>query len=301
MLADWFEAPVVLTSSGRAAVRLALADLGLSRYRDRLAVSAMTAACVFDAVIRHAFPVDPADAPRDVSATLLIQQYGFVQSWRPDGPVIEDICHGFYATPDSGARNWAGDTAVFSLPKFFSVAGMAGGIVARTAGIADRLREWAQAAIAEPAEAATDRAVFQDLDPTAAELEAMYLRRLLTAGPDAASLAGLPDLAGLRAAGAVRRGYAERIMATARARSIPDDWRRDLAQQLPFALPVFGDRNALRPIDDRLADAGISCGIYQIDRSRDNRRPEWTSALLVPCHQFVREDQMTAIEGALAA
>jgi hypothetical protein len=106
-----------------------------------VALSSTTAACVLDAVIRAAFPVDPADRPGGVSATLLIQQFGLVQAWRPKDRVIEDICHAFYAAPDSGARDWAGDYAIVSLPKFFSLPGMAGAIVTRSAAIAARLRE----------------------------------------------------------------------------------------------------------------------------------------------------------------
>ena len=60
VFAEWFGAPVVLTSSGRAAISLYLGVTGRDRYRHRVAVPRMISACVLDAVIRHAFPVDAA-------------------------------------------------------------------------------------------------------------------------------------------------------------------------------------------------------------------------------------------------
>jgi len=62
MLEEWFGSPVVLTSSGRGALMLAFGQLGLNRYRNRIAMSPMISTCVVEAVAYHAFPVDAAAA-----------------------------------------------------------------------------------------------------------------------------------------------------------------------------------------------------------------------------------------------
>jgi len=295
-LTEWFAAPVVLTSSGRGALRLVLAKLGLNRYRDRIAMSPMTAACVFDAVIRHGFPVDPAVSPT-AAATVLIQQYGFVQGWRPAGLVVEDISHAFFAGPSWGARDWAGDFAVFSLPKFFGLAGMAGGIVCRNHDDAGRLHEQlAESIPRRQEEAARDRAIFRN--GAGAEIEAVYLRNLLDSAPDPGALAGLPAPPGMVAIGHRRAEILERFLDITR----PDgSWPASLRRVLPYVFPVFGQEARLRAIAGELTEAGISAGVYRVDDARDNRRPAWRPALLAPCHHAVPEGKLAAIEDAARA
>src|SRR4029079_5467621 len=139
VLSEWFGAPVVLTSSGRAAILLYLGVTGHDRYRHRVAVPRMISACVLDALIRRAFPVDAA-TPQAADTTLLYHQYGFMQETRPRGHVLEDISHSCFASATTGVRPWAGDAAVFSLQKFFSIATMIGGLVVPDADLARTVR-----------------------------------------------------------------------------------------------------------------------------------------------------------------
>lgn len=300
MLADWFDAEVVLTSSGRAALRLALADLGLARYRDRIAVSPMTAACVFEAVIHHGFPVDPAEA-EPAAATVLIHQFGHAQRWRPEGPVVEDVAHAFFAGAETGARDWAGEHAIFSLPKFFGIAGMAGGVVTRSRDIAARIRNKIASIDFPSADQSLDRQVFRLSGPDPAAIGAMYARRLLDPRPDPQSLTGLPDTAGMRAVGTCRAEIVARLLATPAAAALPEDWRASLQHALPYAFPLFGDVERLRRIDEALSAANVSAGLYSIDLARDNRQPDLRRAVLIPCHHEIAPDQLDAIERAMAA
>ena len=148
VFSEWFGAPVVLTSSGRTAISLYLGVTGHERYRHSVAVPRMISACVLDAVIRRAFPVDAA-RQQAADTTLLYHQYGFMQSARPQGRVLEDISHSFFASASTGARPWAGDAAVFSLQKFFPLATMVGGLVVRDVDLARTVRD-ARDAYVEP-------------------------------------------------------------------------------------------------------------------------------------------------------
>ena len=127
MLEEWFGSPVVLASSGRGAIKLALREFGLNRYRHRVALPRMISGCVLDAVVQHAFPIDAAGKD-EFDLTLLYHQYGFSQLMEPAGPTIEDICHAFFASCKTGRRPWRGQMAVFSLSKFFRTSTMVGGL-----------------------------------------------------------------------------------------------------------------------------------------------------------------------------
>lgn len=299
LLQQWFGRPVVLTSSGRAALLLALRDAGLGRYRSRLAMPPLTAACVFDAVIRTAFPVDPAHDPDPVDATLLIHQYGHRQVSVPDGLVIEDICHAFFGGPETGARRWRGDVAIFSLPKFFGTAGMAGGLVVADEQQADRLRDARDAAPRTDAEQlAHDRAGWRQT--TGATLEAIYLRALLHPACDPAALAGLPaSQAELAATGERRAAIARRLVDALPAASLPDEWRAICLADLPFAIPVFGDPARLDDLAGRIEAIGIESGPFRIDKRRNMRAPDFQSAILLPCHQQIDDDCLDALVGAI--
>lgn len=291
-LGHWFGRPVVLTSSGRAALLLCFGQLGLSRYASRLAMPPRTAQCVFDAVTRAAFPVDPATDRGPVDAALLIHQYGHVLHDRPAGPVVEDICHAFFAAPGTGARDWAGDMAVFSLPKFFPLAGLAGGIVASDAGLADDLRARRDAAPRlTGAQAAADRSEWRA--GHGSSLEQVYLRALLHPSPDPAALAGLPpDLA---AAGHRRAQVTSAILDAIPAAALDADWRAMCCAKLPYALPVFASPAASAPLIDALREQDYETGLFRIDRARTMGKPDPQPAVLLPCHDRLTEDELSVL------
>lgn len=290
-LSDWFGAPVVLTSSGRSALRLAFAALGLNRYRDRIAVPPMISACVMDAVIRHGFPVEPG---QPASAEVLYPQYGLPTVRRPSGPVVEDICHAFFAGPLTGARDWAGKLAVFSLPKAISTAGMVGGLVATDPVLEAEVRALRDAA-PDPKD---DRAIWRrDAHACGPALEAMYLRRLLNPRVGADDLAGLPtDLSGWRRIGAARAAVTHRMLEAVPDALLPRGWREMIAGALPFGLPLFGARPSLA---EDLAAIGVAAATYRIDRARDAASPALSPALLLPCHHAIPARTLDAMIAAV--
>jgi hypothetical protein len=299
MLEQWFARPVVLTSSGRAALLLALQALGLQRYRHRVAISPKTAQCVFDAVTRAAFPVDPATDRGHADATVLIHQYGHLQQDRPHGPVIEDICHAFFASAHTGTREWAGDLAVFSLPKFLSLPGMAGGIVAADHALATDLRQRRDAATRlAPAQISADQASWRDGD--AAQIEHVYLRALLHPSCAEAVLGSLPhDLSALQQLGARRQAVTRVMLQAIPADQLDPDWRAMCAASLPFALPVFGDDARLAALVEAARALGFEAGLYQIDRSRRMASPDYAQAVLLPCHEQIGADALSALCAAI--
>lgn len=132
-LEEWFGRHVILTSSGRAGIRLWMQAKGLHRHDNKMRVPPYMSSCVLDTIGLHAFPVqEPAEV------TLWYHQYGLEQCAESRvvvgrRAVLEDIAHGFFIRPTHDA--------VFSLPKFFGIADEAGGIVTEDDETARRIRE----------------------------------------------------------------------------------------------------------------------------------------------------------------
>ena len=308
LLADWFGCPVVLLGSGRAGLHLYLRARGFDRYRDRVRVPPYMSLCVLDTLARSAAPSEDADGH---SVTLLYHQYGLTQSARPPAPVIEDICHQFFTEPGSGKRSWAGEAAVFSLPKFFSLAGMAGGIVTEDEDLAARIRDLRDTAEAE-LPGARDwmrqviAATYRDpaASPVAPLLEPAYALLIRYPRPDGAELAGFPATAKtIAAVGAKRRRVVKRLIRALGPGAAPPDILDGLINRLPFAFPYFGsgDRERLEALDSDLGAAGIRAGVYNLDQARDMNGPRYRPCILLPCHQDVSDGQIETMARILDA
>lgn len=300
LLSDWFQAPVVLTSSGRGAMLLFFEHLGLNRYRDRIATPTRVSACVLDAIIRRGFPVDAAQV-HNAEAVVFYHQYGLSQRGGPRGArVLEDLCHGFFATPETGSRRWCGQGAVFSLPKFFGTRTMIGGLVVPDEATARALRErrdrQAPGSAAVQARHADDFRTGQG-----AALEVVYLERLLNPAVAASELAGMPSsLDDIREAGARRASVLGHFLSRLPAAfAVPT--RRLVQQDMPYALPVLQpagfDAQAARGIFEARGFPGDS---YGIDVARDLHAPEMQPAWLLPCHQDLPFEAIDALCADLA-
>lgn len=302
VLAEWFARPVVLLSSARAGLRLLLELHGMNRHRDHLYLPPFLARCVLNAVTYNAFPVhDGASA----GATLLYHQYGFPQRHIPEGLVIEDAAHAFFASGKSGARTWRGP-AIFSLPKFFPVAGLCGGVVAVDERQADALRAAAREALPAPAGVREwMRAVYaawRDGEPPGGTEGAQWLEpvyELLYQFPtaDIDDLAGVPaTVEGLAAAGRRRAEHVARL----RDRFGPqvgNDGFWPPGDVAPYAVPYFGtgDPAKLHEIDTALGANGIEAGVYHVDVRRDMVEADYRQCVLVPCHQQLSATDMDRI------
>jgi hypothetical protein len=292
VLGEWFDREIVVTSSGRAALLLALTDLRFNRYQHRIKLPRLISGCVLDATIRCAFPVDAASGGA-ADATLLYHQYGFEQARCPDGLVIEDICHRFFETSSAGRRTWAGDVAVFSLPKFFGCSSMVGGLILKTAELSNRFR-----ALRDQRESASDHQyageVFRrDYHRGGDELEHVYLNRLLNPNIASAELGAVPDRQGLQEIGAQRRQRIDRLL-QARGNNLPEGWLGLLERSLPFLFPFFAETPVLHRLKVQMNDIGLASDIYQLDVNRNAESPSLGPALLIPCHQDVPEDVLAS-------
>jgi hypothetical protein len=305
LLAAWFERPVLLLGSGRAGIIVYSTLAGLDRHRDACLVPPFLPTCVTDTLSRYAFPVLTAERR---ALTLLNHQYGFPQTAAPDGPVLEDICHAFFASPSSGAREWRSEAAIFSLPKFFGLRGMAGGLVLAS----DALRARARAALNEMPRTDEASARFirdavmhakAERSPTAAAyLEAAYA--LLNHFPDAdgAALAGSPrNTADLREIGARRRQIIETYLAHG-TRSMPASFTAGLPVWTPFAFPYFGagDADDENRIIRALAEAGVAAATYRVDVARNALAPDYCRCILIPCHHTIPDTTVAAVSAVLA-
>jgi hypothetical protein len=292
VLSDWFGAEVVLTSSGRAAILLYLKALGFNRYSDRVVLPRFISSCVLDAVIRCGFPVDAASGMTG-NASILYHQFGIPQRAAPSGIVIEDICHAFFADPSTGARDWKGDVAIFSVPKFFGLKNMVGGLVLVNGARSAQLRDMRDAVAVK---ARRDRGAGQVAFCKAedrADIETLYLRRLLNPELLDEETGGLPgSTREIRAVGHARHKNLSRLIDAAGRAAFPPGWMELLADSLPFALPVFLEEEATQRTRTHFSEIGVAAGEYQIDVNRDMSRPRHGRAILVPFHHEIAASKL---------
>lgn len=300
-LTEWFGAPALLFSSGRAAAHVFLQERGFDRNRHTIAVPRYLTRCILNALTLDAFPVRDTAA----DAILYYHPYGIRLTTPPrEHVVIEDATHAFFGSESAGVRNWRGNCAIFSLSKFFSTSGIAGVLVVPDAAEAERIRRRRDAfpAIAAPL-AAWRRDVIVESNLQGAAwagnrlLDAAYA--LLTEYPavDPATLHGVPtDVAGMRSAGAARKTvldrYAEKL-----GPLFPWQLLTNGTSDLPFALPyVAGNPRSLAEIDRLLKDIGVNGrGVYQLNLSGSPYDHQETPGLLLPVHQYLPLETVDAV------
>ncbi len=307
MISEFHEVHCVLTSSGRAAIRLCFEAMGLSRYNSTIAAPRMISRCVLDVLVRFGFPLD-ASAAQSADACLRYHQYGVAQADFAHGPrYLDDVCHAFFWSGNRGGKGWAGDFAAFSLPKFFATRGMAGGLLVKDAALAEALRARRDAS-APPTPEARRReaqifAAAYEGDPAHAEdLEHLYLQRTLRLRCNAEDLCGMPARTrAMRDTRARRAEILERLVTAAPARLLPPGWPQVLAQSLPFALPLFFSDAAERDkAGAAVAALGMLNGVYTIDKARRQAAPQPARALLIPCHDEIADVDIEALAGVLS-
>jgi hypothetical protein len=299
LLAEWFERPVILLSSGRTGIAQLLAIHGFSRHHDTIWVPPYLSRCVLNALTYNAFP---SYQPAGASAAILYDQIGFRQRYAPDVFLIEDLAHAFFSTPLTGSRSWRADSAIFSLPKFFPTAGLVGGVITDSPRIAEELRNAAAASAAGGEVRRWMSSVFATVraaQPGGSKgegrwLDAVYELLYTYLNPEPPDLVGMPTtMSGLREVGTARAERVDLFVSTLGGTAWPDGFVAEDETVTPFALPYFGrgEPEALQRADAALAAAGIEAGIYHVDVRRDMANSEYRPCLLLPCHQAVPVDQ----------
>ncbi|PIR83421.1 hypothetical protein COU19_00470 [Candidatus Kaiserbacteria bacterium CG10_big_fil_rev_8_21_14_0_10_56_12] len=280
LLTEWFDAPVVLTSSGRAAILLVLQELGFNRYTHRVALPRMISKCVLDAIVYQAFPVDVARTPRaETDATVFYPQYGFVQTKAPEGLVIEDRAHAFFATLGRPAPK---TFAIVSLPKFFSTTTMVGGVMVADVDMARRLRERRDSAPKKDTRTIQEESMLFRATATEGTLPRLYTARLLNPRIADAELGGLPTTLFEMAETRRKRAFVMETLLQVAEPLVPPGWAEMLAANLPYALPLLAAARVLEDMNQNLRDKGIESDIYHVDVSRDMFNPSYTRMLLIP-------------------
>lgn len=303
ILTEWFGSPTVLLASGRTGLHLHLRAKGFDRYRHKLAIPPYLSRCVINALTPSVFPVE---LPNEGDGMLLYHQYGFLQRCCPKNKgVIEDIAHAFFASPSSGARDWAGEVAVFSLPKFFAIAGMAGGLVIRNAEIAGKIREMIDRAPPEPSgirewmrQVIASAYRHNPADPRLLLVAAAYELLLSFYLPDARDLAGFPgSIAEICRMGEQRHKRVVFYRSFFGEEAVPPDFWNNDEELLPFALPYFGsgDERRLQRANRALEEQGVVAGVYHVDVNRNMYEPDYKPCLLLPCHQDIAMEDFEGI------
>jgi putative PLP-dependent aminotransferase (TIGR04422 family) len=129
--------PVIVTSSGQAAISLVLRFYNFNRAQTIFAPR-WSSHCVWNVTGRYGNPTSSALPSADI--VLAIHRYGFVELCPPGTlrPVIEDSCDSVVTDGQSLFPN-GGDFEIISLPKVSGI--YSGGLLlARTAELADRIR-----------------------------------------------------------------------------------------------------------------------------------------------------------------
>ncbi|HYM00447.1 MAG TPA: hypothetical protein VEZ90_15945 [Blastocatellia bacterium] len=301
LLAEWFGRPVILLASGRTGLHLFLRALEFNRNRHKLQVPPYLSRCVMNAVTESAFPVQ---APQPADGVLFYHQYGASQCCSPRcDVVVEDIAHGFFASPDSGSRAWFGNAAIFSLPKFFGMSGLAGGLIIDPGETEERIRDTVWNSPADPSgvRAWMRTTISGDSGEMAEPLfvESAYELLLKLFRPDPRDLIGFPR--SLDAIYSIGKERAERVsffeQYFGENNKTFRSFRGSQDQTLPFALPYFGsgDPKALDRANRALEEQAIEAGIYHVDVRRNMYDPEYRPCLLIPCHQDIPMDLFESI------
>lgn len=296
VLEAYYESPVVLFSSCAGALAFYLRHRGFTVRTHRLQLPDFPAACVIGAVGETAFPVDRRSA---ADAVLFYPQYGHPQAPLPPPGrfdlVLGDYAHCFFSPgPAPFVR-------ALSFPKFFPV-GFGGALVLTDPAEEKEVRERLAREPETPPEleAQMQRAHFDyyrrpEPDPElkrrlkiAWAIKQQFVRPLQT------TLAGLPqEPAELRKVQERRR----RIYETLREALVCPTARSYLAatRDPPFLVPgrFDPDRRALEDLSSRLRAAGFPAPvIYHVDVKRNQFDPDYRTALMLPCHQDLREEQL---------
>lgn len=293
LLKEWFGKEVVLTASGRTSLHLYLTIRGFQRYKHKLEVPPFLSRCVINALTPTVFPVE---SPSKSDGVMLYHQYGFPQRHFPKIEfVIEDLAHAFFSTANSGNRPWIGESAIFSLPKFFPMNGLVGGIIVEDTEVAANIRlalnssldersdirDWMREVLFDFYKSESEMDILVD---SAFELLLKYIR------PDPINLRGFPtSLEDVAEAGEARKSRIEIFKAVHGHASFPGGFWDARELIIPFAIPYFGqgDIDVLRYVNSALADQGVRAGIYHVDINRDMSNPDYRQCVLIPCHQEI--------------
>jgi hypothetical protein len=293
VLSEWFGHPVILLSSGRAGINIALKAMGFHRYRSKFQVPPFLSTCVLNAIAPFAFPVELTQKGEGM---LWYHQYGFPQRNAPlHSNVIEDCAHSFFSTPNTGEREWVGDVSIFSLPKFFNIAGMAGGIIVRNVELEEKLRT---IVVSAPDDTEDVRIWMRAIIASAFDSEGSPIEKLFVSSayellsqfikPDSNDLAGFPtSVDEIKKIGQKRRERMEFVVDYFGKDAFPEPLLWGYERIMPFAMPCFSivDEKLREKASHLLEEIGIHAGIYQVDVNRDYCNPEYRSCILLPCHQ----------------
>jgi putative PLP-dependent aminotransferase (TIGR04422 family) len=268
----------VLFSSGRAALAIVVAQLGLGRT-DKVDIFPYASHCVLDAVSRRAMPELRA---RSASLRIVYHQLGFVQEEGLAGPVIEDAVDTL-CIPGTPLFPAGGAFELWSFPK---VLGTLGGAVmwCRSREDADslrhlrtqaggQLRQWMLRALG--ARSTTAHLWWQGAEPALGRPVALQLGELKSA---------------LRDWGAIVERRRENLAA---AQSLIPSWLKLTAGRLPCAVPAEAADGAsiAREFD-------LSAGMRHFERVSDGAR-ELVRLLPVPVHHQMPRDWIAALVGRL--
>jgi len=302
LLKEWFGCEVILMASGRSGIHVFLQTEGYHRYKHKFEVPLYLSRCVINALTSSVFP---AEFPVIGDGILFYHQFGFPQRWKPNSTavVLEDIAHSFYANQYSGKRLWHGKVAAFSLPKFFAMNGLVGGLVVPDRTTADKIRVFIEKTSIDSEDTRKwTRDVLFDFyksnDESNFLIDSAFEILLKMLRPDPINICGFPEsISEIMTIGENRKERCDFFRTFFKGRAFPKDFWETEENFLPFALPYFGSGilKNLKNINSALEERNVKAGIYHVDVNRNSRDTDFKPCVLLPSHQDISMEKYESI------
>ena len=297
ILEEYFGQPVVLFSSGRTALGFYLNYRNFNLYKNTIAIPDFFPDCVLAAIVSHAFPVRGNKPFAD--ALLYYNQYGYQQlnnkitDFAKDYKIIiEDSAHSFFDTRQKKYPR------ILSFAKFFPV-NFGGALILTSQKEKKNILQWRdqQPILSIKKEREVQRffydcfAHYNDINPNialqanisvASSIVQYYIHPLKT------TLSNLPqNIQDLKKVAQTRMDYFEYL----RDRIFQAQAKKYLSQvdTPPFIIPCYFSENRmiLNKLIKQMHSIGINAKVYHIDIKRDQMKPLYTPAVILPCHQEI--------------
>ncbi len=310
ILEEHFQRPVVVLNSGRTAIYLALAAMGLHR-NDEVFVPPFLSHCVLGTMTRVAMPaLQPSPRTR---AIMVVHQFGYPQQMEPllamarrrGWFVLEDCAYSLASGYRGKLLGLYGDAAIYSFPKTLGTV-LGGCLVTDNSRILDFAREYMRARdrlgwkLFSNLSLLPVAMVYAGVEGKAGEratqaLEMAYSRfvEFPNPNPRVCKLFPLTRLE-LQATWQARRRNLQIFASYFQGSEYPEDLESE-SEVVPFTVPYFHAPEMLSAVLDRLRSIRVKSDMYHFDVRRNLLAPDYRLCIPVPVHQNISESFMRTI------
>lgn len=308
ILEQFFNLPVSLLGSGRLAIFLSLKLSGLSR-RDHVLIPEFLSQCVLSIINQTGFPVKTFD--KNTKAVLLFHELGYPQkidevlkeAKERNLIVIEDCAHSFDSKYKNQNVGTFGDFSAFSFSKIFPT-GMGGCLLSRNSELQDQIKK-----LSQNSEKKINKLFGSWCNHISLNSYRGFLRPRITeicysqyqnffSLPKKSSNLFPQSLTELKSIIKKRKDNYTLLKNNISEDFLIPDHDPDITPN-PLALPVFLPEKYLISIKKSLLAKNISADILHFDVNRNIFNPFYKKCLILPCHQYVKEEDIENIVNSI--